>query len=258
MNKTKKKVLAALLCLVLVGGTIGGTLAYLNIVTNTRTNVFTFAGISAELLEPKWDAQTGTEADANGDTIPDKAVNMLPGHDVDKDPQIHNTSSIDEYVAIRVTFQNGGGDTLTQAQMDVLMSIITIRSGSTGSYTNGFNTTDWTIRAGDTGKPVQIWYYTGGANSGVVKALTASDNTDVTNPLFDNILVKSGANDNANLRWLNTSPTASDAAEAAISGADPIGGLKIKLEGAAVQAQDMTLTTVPGGTAKDALDSLFP
>ncbi len=84
---------------------IGGTFAYLTYTTNQAANrITTDPVLTADLLEPNWDAAAKTAAavtdtdkqtkDASGNYfIPADASNMLPGSSVAKDPTIVNTSN---------------------------------------------------------------------------------------------------------------------------------------------------------------------
>ena len=84
---------------------IGGTFAYLTYTTNQAANrITTDPVLTADLLEPNWDAAAKTAAaetdtskqtkDASGGYfIPAGASNMLPGSSVAKDPTIVNTSN---------------------------------------------------------------------------------------------------------------------------------------------------------------------
>ena len=84
---------------------IGGTFAYLTYTTNQAANrITTDPVLTADLLEPNWDAAAKTASevtdtdkqtkDASGNYfIPEGASNMLPGSSVAKDPTIVNTSN---------------------------------------------------------------------------------------------------------------------------------------------------------------------
>lgn len=115
MKTNKKKLFAMILCFALAAVlAIGSTLAYLFTTTNDVENVFTFAAnIKARLDEPNWDQSKGYD--------------LTPGAVLRKDPQITNTSTgIDEKVAIRITFQDGSGTALTDAQTLKLLQLVDI------------------------------------------------------------------------------------------------------------------------------------
>lgn len=115
MTKKKKGLIAALSVTLVAVIAAGTTLAYLFNKTEEAVNVFTFAdNVRAELDEPSWD--------------PEEGLDLVPGAQMDKDPQITNTSknAVDEYAAIKITFQKGDGTTLTDAEAEKLMGLITI------------------------------------------------------------------------------------------------------------------------------------
>lgn len=83
MKKTNKKLIAMLLVMaLLVGGAVGGTLAWLLDKTDTITNTFTDSDINITLEESKGDATSVTS-----DTS-DHEFQMIPGHTIDKDPKV--------------------------------------------------------------------------------------------------------------------------------------------------------------------------
>lgn len=115
MTKKKKGLIAALSITLVAVIAAGTTLAYLFNKTEEAVNVFTFAdNVRAELDEPSWD--------------PEEGLDLVPGAQMDKDPQITNTSknAVDEYAAIKITFQKGDGTTLTDEEAEKLMGLITI------------------------------------------------------------------------------------------------------------------------------------
>ena len=154
-NVTKKKnskvVNGLLICLVLAILVIGGTLAYLSSVTETKNNAFTFVdgtdGLSVELTETDW-----TEGTSGKD--------LAPGAVVKKNPVLTNNSTaanMDEWVALEVTFTKGDGQTaLTSEEYTQLMGMITFKNGTNGAA-NGINTTNWTLDG--TAGPVSVYFY---------------------------------------------------------------------------------------------------
>ena len=79
MNKKKTITAAVVLMLVLL---VGGLVAYFTD-TDEKTNTFTVGNVDIEVLEDAWNQPGGS----------DKAVNMMPGNSVNKDPKIHNKST---------------------------------------------------------------------------------------------------------------------------------------------------------------------
>ena len=84
MNK-KKTIIAAFILLLIAF--IGGTIAYLTD-TDSATNVFTLGNIDITLTEPSW--------------VATNAQNIMPGAEIDKDPQINNVGTAGAYVFIKV------------------------------------------------------------------------------------------------------------------------------------------------------------
>lgn len=92
------KSLALLLALaLLVGGAVGGTVAWLTASTQKVTNTFTTSNIKIELTE------TGATA-VSGKTDQTKNYQMVPGWTLDKDPKVTvKKGSEDCYLFVRVT-----------------------------------------------------------------------------------------------------------------------------------------------------------
>lgn len=75
----KKKTAALFLALALVvGATIGGTIAWLTATSDTVTNTFTTSNIDITL----------NETDADGNTVTSNSYQMVPGYTIDKDPTV--------------------------------------------------------------------------------------------------------------------------------------------------------------------------
>ena len=167
--KSNKKRLTAILSVILVAAiAIGATLAYLSTITDEKENVFTFAqNIKAKLDEPNWD--------------PDEGENLTPGYEVKKDPMITNKSDngISEYVAIKLTFENGAGTTLTDAETARLLSCLTITWNS-----------NWGLKDGTATSAEQVYIY---------KNVLAPG--QVSEPVFSSVTIKSDISD-ADFAWL--------------------------------------------------------
>jgi len=191
MNRSKRTSISLLLGALLTVMLVGGTLAYLTTTTETRVNNFTFLGdsdINATLTEPAWD--------------PAKGLNLTPGTVVPKDPIITNTSTnnLEVYAAMRVTFKNGSGVTLTSVEHTRLMTLVTINWATSATWTP----------VGTAG-PVTIYNYT--------TKLASTGATSVTAPLFTTVTINSNVT-TADMEWLKTT----------------LGGFSITIDGAAVQA----------------------
>ena len=165
---------------------IGSTLAFMsNMATDPKTNKFNVLSgnkdLTAQLTETQWDAT--------------KALNIVPGTVVNKNPVILNTTGshgvdpttyaangsgavnpVTEWAAAKVTFFKGDGVTpiTSAADLATLWNVITIN----------WNTTDWVIKTGETNQDAaQTWYY----KTNVLAAGGA------TNPLFTTVTINSGA-----------------------------------------------------------------
>lgn len=96
-NKNKKRLTVLCSCLVGVMA-IGGVMAYFTD-ADTVTNKFTVGKVSLDLTEPNWNPEND---DKDGDGLKD-AYTIMPGFEVEKDPQITNTGVNDEFVFMTVT-----------------------------------------------------------------------------------------------------------------------------------------------------------
>ena len=110
--KKAKKVLALLLCAVLlVGASVAGTLAYLTS-QDTATNTFTVGKVKITLQEYEVDDQTGkkTETEAKVDNL--EEVELVPGRVIEKNPFI-TVASDSETCWLFVKIENKLGDAVT-------------------------------------------------------------------------------------------------------------------------------------------------
>jgi len=206
-----KKVLTAFLSLLLVATICAGlSYAFLFSTTAQYANAFTPSeNISAKLTEPNWNEEEGLQ--------------LVPGKVVRKDPMITNTCDIDEYVAIKATFQrrgdDGKGSEISGADLAMLLDLLVI----------DWNDTDWKIIEGDRdADPAEqpfVFYYKGILKPG-----------QTTPPLFSSVRVKDQSDklSEAQLRWLQGIKIEGGEIVPDPSG---IGKFNIVLEGAAVQAQ---------------------
>jgi len=128
---------------------VGATLAFLTATTPTVTNVFSFSsGVGGVIQEPRWDDRTydvddddwvtPTPPTAEEDLGRDRAVDIVPGRIIPKNPALVNTSDLDIYGALEIRFVNGNGEPLTNQQLTALMDNIAI----------DWNGADWTLMDG--------------------------------------------------------------------------------------------------------------
>ena len=201
-NVTKKKnskvVNGLLICLVLAILVIGGTLAYLSSVTETKNNAFTFVdgtdGLSVELTETDW-----TEGTSGKD--------LAPGAVVKKNPVLTNNSTaanMDEWVALEVTFTKGDGTLLSQEECKQLMDMISINSGENGANKDMIDD-NWDILPNEAGVTSYFYY-----KNKLAKGAS-------TEPLFTQVVIKSDIT-NEDIKTLNE-----------------WGGFQIQVQGAALQ-----------------------
>lgn len=99
-----KVVVLLLAAVLLVGGAVGGTLAWLIASTNTITNTFTVGDIDIDLTETV-DHQS---LSALTSAVTNDGFKMIPGTDLDKDPKVTvKANSEDCWLFIKVTAENG-------------------------------------------------------------------------------------------------------------------------------------------------------
>lgn len=101
MKKKITLVLATLACaLVLVVGSIAGTIAYLTSTTDTVTNTFTVGNVKITLNEAKV-TEYGVK---DGDTrVTENTYKLIPGHTYIKDPTVHVEKGSEQcYVFVKV------------------------------------------------------------------------------------------------------------------------------------------------------------
>ena len=113
-KKNIKTTLRNLLVLILVAViSVAGTLAFLNKQTEKKVNTFTgSAGINLTLTEDKWTA-VADDGVTQGEEM---AKNYTPKMVIPKNPTLTNTSTADnsdEWVALRVDYTYGAGNTAT-------------------------------------------------------------------------------------------------------------------------------------------------
>lgn len=246
MNRIKnpKKLTLTLLCVILIGViTAGTTFAYLTSATEEAQNVFTSAeNIRATLTEPNWDEAEG--------------IRLVPGKEIRKDPMITNICKIDEYVALRLTFQYGenicdddactdpdnDGGTMSQADLLKLLNLVEIDWNSKWNLHEGTLDIDGGGKVTDV-TPTLVFYYEDLVSPGKNTA-----------PIFESIRIKTkdGGMTELDLRWLQSVKITENGD--VIHDPGGLGGIHIKIEGSAIQ----TLGFDSAADAADALAGLFP
>ena len=237
-RKTRKKHIRNALALVLVAViSVVGTLAYLSKKTGPTTNTFTGStGLEVKLEEPKWDENNAK------DYTPDQIILKNPqlyngsvwndanNDDVIDTDEITHSTQYDEYMAMRIDFQDKNKELITYANlMNVIDAIafdttnwklVAVSADGTTWNTIVDNTKLSPLDAAVTGAKSMIFLYTKGADA------TAVAPGFVTEPLFSQIQIRDG----------NTEPIkALDGSGDALTGGFPT--FKIDVSGAAVDKE---------------------
>lgn len=160
----KKKTLALLLAMVMVlGATIGVTLAWLTDKTDSVTNTFTVGDIKIELKET-WNADGDDD-----DTINDHwEAQLIPGKEYTKDPVVsvdETETNVDCYLFVKFEEENTPTTYLTYT------STLTAANG----WTLVNNTTNVWYRVVKTDDNVKLWHLLDGDKVTVNTALTKED-----------------------------------------------------------------------------------
>ncbi|MCL1797182.1 MAG: hypothetical protein FWG24_02500 [Eggerthellaceae bacterium] len=210
--KTKKRTTLILLSLafaVVALSALAITVAALGSTTSAQSNMFSpTENITARLSEPNWEAAEG--------------IKLVPGKTVKKDPMVTNTSEIDEYVAIRLTFIHENGSVMDSATATELLKWLEI------DWSNQWVLIDGALEP-NVNHPL-VFYYT---------EIVSPGQTSI--PLFNEVYVCNKYD----------TPALSEEALDFLVG---LGQFKIKVEGAAIQTQSFASAADAGR----ALSGLFP
>ena len=110
MNKMKKITATAAAMAISAGLAVGGTLAYLNSVTETKTNTFTSGkNITTTLTETEWTTDSGK--------------NYTPGDVIRKNPVMKNESDQAVYMAIKVDYTDAQGSLMSAEAFEKYASV---------------------------------------------------------------------------------------------------------------------------------------
>lgn len=162
---------------------VGGTLAYLQAVTETKKNVFTSSkNITTELTETDWTEESGSD--------------YTPGKVIKKNPVMVNDSSTDQkiYVAVKVDYV-GSDDQMTA--YDTFKKYAQVYTG-TDSALDTYNA-NWT-KVSTNADGSEIWVYQ-----------TAIAGGESTGALFDGMKVNAGITEEWNQKAKTTSVYTVDA-----------------------------------------------
>lgn len=168
--KTRTKALLMLLCAVLlVAGSVLGTLAYLTS-TDTVTNTFTVGNVSIKLDEAK--ANTDGTLVANADRVKANTYKLLPGHTYNKDPMVTVLKgSESSYIKLNVVVTKS-------AELDAIgVDLLTTFKGyDSANWIYKGNTEDTTANT----RTYEFWY----------KETVAAPDADVAlDALFDQVVI---------------------------------------------------------------------
>jgi len=169
----KKKSLIKGLGIALLAGVIaiGGTLAYLSSVTETKTNTFASSGnVEGKIVEENWD-ETGE----------DQASNYKPGDVIAKDPTVQlEADSEPAYVGMQLDFIGSDGVKMAYGDAATGTTQATSATGFQAYAThNGINT-GWSL-IGRNAEGSELYFYTS-----ILTAGTAAGT------IFDEITVNAG------------------------------------------------------------------
>ena len=155
MTTCKKITLTAAAMVLSAGLAVGGTLAYLNAVTETKTNTFTSSrNITTTLTETEWTSDSGK--------------NYLPGDVIKKNPVMNNESDQPVYMAVKVDYLDDKGN-LMSAEEFKKYALIT-------DYDND----NWKMATVNSDGS-EVWIY-----------MTAVEAGESTEALFNNVTVNAG------------------------------------------------------------------
>ena len=193
-HKIQKKHLKSLAVIASVTAliVISSTMAYFTSKDNT-TNKFVGSRFDVMLLETKWD--------------PEKAKNVIPGEELDKNPQVTNTERANCYVYLRVTVPC---DT-TMVDNDNGTPVDTAENANVPMYKFMIKNSDDTYVADESFSPKQLvnehWQLIDSDSKGYTEfdsenkdyvyvyayadgdTPTIVERNDITNPLFDKLLL---------------------------------------------------------------------
>ena len=123
MKNAKKLILLALCAVLLVGASVMGTLAYLQMQTETVTNTFTVGNVTIALKEYGLNddgTKNATELDASTTTVNVDNIKLVPGRTIQKHPFVTVAAKSEKcYLFVKVV-NNIAGVESTEADYDNL------------------------------------------------------------------------------------------------------------------------------------------
>ena len=168
MKKKILKVLALVACAVLlVVGSIAGTLAYMTSLTGPVTNTFTVGNVAITLDELDVDEYGVAVENADPERVMANEYKLIPGHKYVKDPTIHVAAgSEDCWIFVKV--ENG------------ISAIEADTTDKNATIADQMEELGWTLVAGQTNVYAYNSKVSAGANVVVFKNFTIDGNKDVS------------------------------------------------------------------------------
>lgn len=160
-KKNKKNVVALFVIFAVL---IAGAFAFLT-ATDSKINRFEIGTADVQVLEPSW-----SEADENGNDVPDAAENIGSLDKLTKDPQVQNTGSINQwlYASVQIPkstaphygYEDGEKVLIEDTETEVF-DLLKLDSDS--EYVKGVRTgtlsSEWTLIGADTSADDSVTYY---------------------------------------------------------------------------------------------------
>jgi len=172
MKNLKKALIAGTCSVLLVAGSVAGTMAYLTS-TDTVTNTFTVGNVAITLDEAK--ANTDGSLVEGADRVQANSYKLLPGHTYAKDPMVTVLNDSEEsYVRMTVTLSKS-------AELDAIFT----GEANMLEIFNGYDSTNWLYKgnvedATANTRTYEFWYK---------ETVSAADGNVALDALFDSITV---------------------------------------------------------------------
>ena len=152
MTTCKKITLTAAAMVLSAGLAVGGTLAYLNAVTETKTNTFTSSrNITTTLTETEWTSDSGK--------------NYLPGDVIKKNPVMNNESDQPVYMAVKVDYLDDNGNLMSAEEFKKYASI------------TDYDNDNWKMATVNSGESTEALFNNVTVNTGITEEWSSAAKT---------------------------------------------------------------------------------